>query len=115
MYKPFRPPLLKAKAKPEEIDLASIPESDDDSEINPRPYKKRRVLVHIVEDSPPSNKAPSSSAVHAPRKPLVVVKKSVEPSLSAKDNLDGLEGYYMVLWCVISGGVGLEVERKLTI
>jgi DNA repair and recombination protein RAD54B len=100
MNKPFRPPLLKSRPKAEEIDLTRIPESGDESEINPRPYKKRKLLVHVVDDSPPSKITPSSSAVHAPRKPLLVMKNPSESKAIAKETPTGLEGYYMVLWCV---------------
>jgi DNA repair and recombination protein RAD54B len=111
MNKPFRPPLLKSRPKAEAINLTRIPESDDESEINPRPYKKRKLLVHIVDDSPPSKITPSSSAVQAPRKPLLVVKNPSKPKTIVKESSVGLEGYYMVLWFVFMETLGYH-RRK---
>ncbi|RDL40457.1 p-loop containing nucleoside triphosphate hydrolase [Venustampulla echinocandica] len=96
MFKPFKPPLLKSVRK-STVDLT---ESDSESEFpQSRPTKKRK-LIHVVEDSPPPSKKPppSSSAVNAPRKPLLVVKNPVETKTSSDQLLEGLEGYYMVLW-----------------
>ncbi|KAG9232554.1 SNF2 family N-terminal domain-containing protein [Amylocarpus encephaloides] len=94
MYKPFKPPLLKSVAKPATVDLTG---SDDQPYNHTRPTKKRR-FIHVVEDSPPPKKALSSSAVNAPRKPLFVVKNSVETRPAAQHKVEGVEGYYMVLW-----------------
>lgn len=102
MYKPFKPPFRRsvpsAPRPALDIDL-TIPESDDETDLPSKqpPYKKRR-LIHIVEDSPPPAKAPTSSAVNAPRKPLLVVKNASEPKRTTDDPGKGLEGYYMVLW-----------------
>lgn len=93
MFKPFKPPLLKSVAKPATVDLT---ESDDEAQT--RPYKKRKLLVHIVEDSPPRAIAPVSSAVLAPRKPLLVVKKPADLNAASEGPADSPEGYYMVLW-----------------
>ncbi|CAG8960429.1 hypothetical protein HYFRA_00008148 [Hymenoscyphus fraxineus] len=98
MFKPFKPPLRKSvqsvpKPTPD-IDL-TIPESDDEAESASKPPYKKRRLIHIVDDSPPPAKASTSSAVNAPRKPLLVVKNVTE---SKKATEGGLEGYYMVLW-----------------
>jgi DNA repair and recombination protein RAD54B len=97
MFKPFKPPLLKSIAKPASITPIDLTESDE--EPVHRPYKKRKLLVHVVEDSPPPTKAPSaSSAVLAPRKPLLVVKNPTELRSAHDASAEGLEGYYMVLW-----------------
>ncbi|KAF4637889.1 hypothetical protein G7Y89_g181 [Cudoniella acicularis] len=96
MFKPFKPPLLKSAAKPTSVDLT---ESDKEGELHPRPSKKRR-LIHVVEDSPPPSKGlpASSSAVIAPRKPLIPVKNPTDTKQSVDQLTDGLEGYYIVLW-----------------
>jgi hypothetical protein len=97
MFKPFKPPLLKSVAKPASISPIDLTESDD--EPVHRPYKKRKLLVHVVEDSPPPTKAPNaSSAVLAPRKPLLVVKNPTELRPTYDAFAEGPEGYYMVLW-----------------
>jgi DNA repair and recombination protein RAD54B len=96
MFKPFKPPLLKSVTKPKPI----VVDSDDEDEIQPRPYKKRKLLyidIEKVADSPPKK---SSSAVSAPRKPLLPVKNPVETKKSVDDGAERLEGYYMVLWFV---------------
>lgn len=96
MFKPFKPPLLRKVEGHASIDLTE-PDSEEAAEVLHPPYKKRR-LIHIVEDSPSKKLSISSSAVNAPRKPLLVLEapnyvKPAEPSLP-----EGLEGYYMVLW-----------------
>ncbi|KAE8451950.1 hypothetical protein EG329_002114 [Mollisiaceae sp. DMI_Dod_QoI] len=96
MYKPFRPPLLKNFAPKKPVEVERIPESDDESDA--RPYKKRKLLVHVVEDSPPKKAVTASAGVSAPRKPLLVVKNSSEPKSSLDSQDDYPEGYYMVLW-----------------
>jgi DNA repair and recombination protein RAD54B len=97
MFKPFKPPLLKSVAKSASIAPIDLTESDD--EPVHRPYKKRKLLVHVVEDSPPPTKVPSaSSAVLAPRKPLIVVKNPTELKSTQDASVEGPEGYYMVLW-----------------
>jgi DNA repair and recombination protein RAD54B len=93
MFKPFKPPLLKSVVKPVSIDLT---ESDD--EPQPRPFKKRKLLIHVVEDSPPPATTQASSAVLAPRKPLLVVKNPTELKSTQDASVDGPEGYYIVLW-----------------
>jgi DNA repair and recombination protein RAD54B len=95
MFKPFKPPLLKKVEKQVSVDLTE-PNSEEEVEVR-RPYKKRRLLV--IEDIPPKKKLPfASSAVSAPRKPLLVVNNpnDVKPSESAAS--DCPEGYYVVLW-----------------
>ena len=69
-FKPFKPPLLKKVEDPASVDLTV---SDSEPEIQHRPYKKRRLLIHTVEDSPPKTLLPASQAVYAPRKPLLAV------------------------------------------
>lgn len=97
MFKPFKPPLLKSVAKSAPIAPIDLTESDD--EPVHRPYKKRKLLVHVVEDSPPLIIAPHvSSAVLIPRKPLLVVKNSNELKSTQDASVEGPEGYYMVLW-----------------
>ena len=89
MFKPFKPPLLKKIEKP----AADLTESDLELEIQHRPYKKRKLLIHTVEETPPKAAPIASQAALAPRKPLLVVKNSSEvkePILSAPD---GPEGY----------------------
>jgi DNA repair and recombination protein RAD54B len=98
MFKPFKPPLIKSITKPAPVDIdLTVPDSDSDADSQPRPPKKRR-LIHVVEDSPPLNRTATSSAVLAPRKPLLVVKNPAEAKPSTEDSTDGPEGYYMVLW-----------------
>jgi len=95
MFKPFKPPLLKSAQKDKPIVVDS---EDDEDDIQVRPFKKRKLLyvdVDKVPDSPPKK---SSSAVNAPRKPLLPVKNPTETKKSASDGAEGLEGYYMVLW-----------------
>jgi DNA repair and recombination protein RAD54B len=95
MFKPFKPPLLKSVQKQKPIVVDS---DDDEDDIQVRPFKKRKLLyvdVDKVPDSPPKK---SSSAVNAPRKPLLPVKNSIETKKSSNDVAEGLEGYYMVLW-----------------
>ena len=107
MFKPFKPP-LRQRPQQATIDLTSIPDSDteivpdSDEEVQARPLKKRRLLVHEVEPpSPP--KAPSASfAARAPRQPLLVVKNPTHTQVSDVSSInEGLEGYYMVLWYVL--------------
>lgn len=101
MFKPFQPPLRKSAAQPDPADLIVIPESDDDEEGEEekphRPYKKRKLLVHDVDKSPPTPKIAVSAAALAPRKPLLPVKNSVELKASEEDSEES-EGYYTVLW-----------------
>ncbi len=91
MFKPFKPPLLKSIEKPASIDLT---ESDEE----PHPSKKRKLLIHVVEDSPPPARTSTSSADLAPRKPLLVVKNPVELKSTQGAAVEGPEGYYIVLW-----------------
>lgn len=99
MFKPFKPPaLLRKVEKPVSVDLTA---SDSESEIQHRPYKKRRLLVHTVEEPVKKTLPPASQAVNAPRKPLLVVKNTVDNKEAASSALaEGPEGYYMVLWYV---------------
>lgn len=95
MFKPFKPPLLKRIEKPASIDLTG-----NESDSQAPPYKKRR-LIHVVEDSPPRKAIPPvSSAIIAPRKPLLVVKNPTESKQPASASSEGPEGYYIVLWYV---------------
>jgi DNA repair and recombination protein RAD54B len=92
MFKPFKPPLLKSVAE-----LASIDLTESDDEPLPHPSKKRKLLIHVVEDSPPPARAPSS-AVLAPRKPLLVVKNPMDLKSTQDAAAESPEGYYIVLW-----------------
>ncbi|KUJ21111.1 uncharacterized protein LY89DRAFT_609528 [Mollisia scopiformis] len=97
MYKPFRPPLPKSFAPKKPVEEEErIPESDDESE--PRPYKKRKILVYSSDERPPAKSVPASAGVFAPRKPLIAVKNSSEPKSSSDLHNDCPEGYYLVLW-----------------
>jgi DNA repair and recombination protein RAD54B len=91
--KPFKPPLLKQIPKPIVKDKSFEPISP------PRPAKKRR-LIHIVDDSPPSSRTIStnSPAVNTPRKPLITVTNPVAVIQAAVPPSEGPEGYYLVLW-----------------
>jgi DNA repair and recombination protein RAD54B len=101
MFKPFKPPLLKSVAKPAPVAPIDLTESDDEPVHHP--YKKRKLLIHVVEDSPPPTKAPRvSSAAFAPRKPLVLVKNPTELKTTQDASADGPEGYYLVLWYKIN-------------
>jgi hypothetical protein len=96
MFKPFKPPLLKKIEMP----AADLIESDSEPEIQNRPYKKRKLLIHTVEESPPKAAPIASQAALAPRKPLLVVKNLSEVKEPTSSAPDGPEGYYIVLWCV---------------
>ncbi|EDN97696.1 hypothetical protein SS1G_12550 [Sclerotinia sclerotiorum 1980 UF-70] len=104
MFKPFRPPLLKnapKSTKPVD-DFSNVQViSDSEEEILTKPVaKKRRLLIHDVEEAPKSKAPITSSAANAPRKPLVVVRNPVEASqgTSSSENTSGIDGYYLVLW-----------------
>ncbi|KAF7879170.1 hypothetical protein EAF04_000369 [Stromatinia cepivora] len=104
MFKPFRPPLLKSvpkSAKPLDdfSDVQVI--SDSEEEILTKPVvKRRRLLIHDVEEAPKIKTPITSSAANAPRKPLIVVKNPVEANQAASlsENTSGIDGYYLVLW-----------------
>lgn len=104
MFKPFRPPLLKSAPKPskpvdEFSDVQVI--SDSEEEILTKPVaKKRRLLIHNVEEAPEIRAPIASSAANAPRKPLMVVKNPVEATqaLTTSENPTSIDGYYLVLW-----------------
>lgn len=98
MYRPFKPPLLKNFAPRKAIKEERIPESDDESEV--RPYKKRKLVVHGVNDPSPVKPVAVSAAVLDPRKPLLAIKNSIEPKAASQSSNDCPEGYYMVLWYV---------------
>jgi DNA repair and recombination protein RAD54B len=97
MFKPFKPPLLKKVEKPAPVDLTA---SDSDPEIQHRPYKKRKLLIHRVEESPTKTAPIASPAVLASRKPLLVVKNPSETKEPPSSDSEGPEGYYIVLWWV---------------
>lgn len=97
MFKPFKPPALKALSNLPCVDLTG----SDDERQSP-PVKKRRLLVHAAEDSPPKKQAPVISlAADAPKKALVFVKdsnaKQNQSSSSLATTIE-FEGYFMVLW-----------------
>jgi hypothetical protein len=94
MFKPFKPPLLKKVDKPAHIDSKV---SDLEFESQSPPTKKRRLLVSYVPDSPQQVRT-STSAVNAPRKPLLIVNEPLKPNSSSPGVLGSPEGYYMVLW-----------------
>ncbi|KAG0646852.1 DNA repair and recombination rad54B [Hyphodiscus hymeniophilus] len=96
MFKPFKPPALLEKVeKSVSVDLTA---SDSEPEILSRPYKKRKLLIHSVEESTQKTLVHASQAVNAPRKPLLVVKNPIETKETAcAAPKDGLDGYYMVL------------------
>ena len=94
MFKPFKPPLLKKIENSVSVDLTV---SDSELEIQHRPYKKRKLLIHEVEQKPTNIPPVASQAASASRKPLLLVanpSETKEPVLSPKSS----EGYYMVLW-----------------
>lgn len=95
--KPFKPPLLKQAPKPVVRNA-----QDDLSETSspPRQAKKRRLLIHVVDDSPPQSRTlpTHSPAVNAPRKPLLNITNPVAAAQAASTPCDGREGYYLVLW-----------------
>ncbi|TVY19385.1 DNA repair and recombination protein RAD54B [Lachnellula arida] len=95
MFKPFKPPSLKVAPKREPIVVES---SDEEDGLKHRPYKKRKLLYVDVEKVPDSPRKKASSAVNAPRKPLLPVKNPIETKKSVDDGAEGLEGYYIVLW-----------------
>lgn len=98
MFKPFKPPLLKKVGQPIPID-SKVPDSDDESQP---PNKKRRLLVHYVQDSPPKPLRTSTVAASTPRKPLLAINNPVKTNSSSFVASEGPEGYYMVLWCANS-------------
>jgi hypothetical protein len=100
MFKPFKPPLLQSSDKQP---LGNSHKSKLEPEFQPRPHKRRKLLVHYVEDSPPKTLPTASAAVNAPRKPLLMIKNPTETNKSvevATVASDCPEGYYMVLWYV---------------
>jgi len=100
MFKPFRPPQPKAavpRVEKKPIDL-TVSDSEDDGQQ--RPYKKRKLLEHIPE-SPVKKVVVSSAAASAPRKPLLVVKNSLDANKGSESSTsEAPEGYYLVLWYV---------------
>lgn len=92
--KPFKPPLLKQVPMPAG--------KDNSSEIlsPPRPAKKRRLLMHVVDDNPtqPKTLPTHSPAVNALRKPLLSVTNPVVAAQADSQSSDDLEGYYLILW-----------------
>jgi DNA repair and recombination protein RAD54B len=101
MFKPFKPPaLLKKVEKPLSVDLTG---SDSEPDIQHRPNKKRKLLVHTVEEPVKKTLPPASQAVNAPRKPLLVVKNPIKTKEVASSALEeGPQGYYLVLWYVLT-------------
>jgi DNA repair and recombination protein RAD54B len=106
MFKPFRPPLLKSvpRAAPvrAEVDTSDTQViSDSEEEILTRPTKKRRLLIHEVDEAPKTKVPIVSTAASAPRKPLLVVANSAEPSKptnAPSKKASAVEKYYLVLW-----------------
>jgi DNA repair and recombination protein RAD54B len=106
MFKPFRPPLLKGVPRPApvraEVDTSDTQIiSDSEEEILTRPTKKRRLLIHEVDEAPKTKVPIASAAASAPRKPLLVVPNSAEPSKATNappTNVAPVEKYYLVLW-----------------
>jgi DNA repair and recombination protein RAD54B len=97
MFKPFKPPLLKKIEQPVSVDLTT---SDSEPEIQHRPYKKRKLLIHDVEQKLTKTLPVASKAASAPRKPLLLVRNPNETKEPATSPPEGPEGYYMVLWYV---------------
>ena len=95
MLKPFKSPLLMTVKKPTKADLTL---SNSDAEIQPRPYKKRRLLVHHVPQSPPKSLPSTTTAVNASRKPLLTINNPIKSSNPSSAVSEGPEGCYMVLW-----------------
>lgn len=96
--KPFKPPLLsRTRPVDEEFEDRHVVDLTDSH----NPYKKRRVLVHVVEESP-TKAVPvaASKAAAITRKPLVPVINSIAAAKAVALPSDGQEGYYMVLWQV---------------
>lgn len=94
VYKPFKPLTLKAPAKPIiESQEVVVPDS-------PRPAKRRRLLIHDNNDGPSEPIVTISSAVAAPRKPLLPVKNPVAFAQATAPTEYSPEGYYTVLWLV---------------
>ncbi|KAA8568379.1 hypothetical protein MFRU_029g00970 [Monilinia fructicola] len=102
MFKPFRPPLLKSVPKPskQSDDFSDVQViSDSEEEILTKPVaKKRRLLIHDVDDASEIKAPITSSTTNAPRRPLVVVKNLVEANQPQSSSQSGFEGYYLVLW-----------------
>lgn len=87
MWKPFKPPLLKNGPK-----AVSAQSSQDNVEYEDRPTKKRR-LIHVIPDSPPS----TATATVVPRKPLIPVS-GTSASENSSSEVEHGETYYRVLW-----------------
>ncbi|TAQ89042.1 hypothetical protein B7494_g2636 [Chlorociboria aeruginascens] len=104
MFKPFKPPLLKGPPMPTQTAIDLTDDDDDFDSGPPRPHKKRKLLVHIINDSPPKEIPTVLAAVSMPRKPLLIVKnENSSQTLPANSGSQGAggespEGYYMVLW-----------------
>ncbi|CZT49781.1 probable RDH54 Protein required for mitotic diploid-specific recombination and repair and meiosis [Rhynchosporium secalis] len=91
MFKPFKPPASRSVARPAPTE-DRVPDS-------PPPAKRRKLLSHVIEDSPPKKTiAPASSGVLAPRKPLIPVKNPVQAKPVDGSSSECPENYYMVLW-----------------
>jgi DNA repair and recombination protein RAD54B len=99
MFKPFKPPLPKPVTRTEktEVDLTV---SDSEDEVLHRPYKKRKLLMHIIEDSPPKKAVVTSAVSNAPRKPLLVVRNATDSKQVQSTSSATPEGHYSVLWYV---------------
>jgi DNA repair and recombination protein RAD54B len=98
--KPFKPPLLKQVPKPAVRDVQDVQDDPFETSSPPRPAKKRRLLIHVVDDSPPQSRTrpTHSPAANAPRKPLLSVTNPVAAAQAASPPSDGQEGYYLILW-----------------
>lgn len=94
MNKPFRPPLLSRARAVQEC----IPK---DVEFSEPPAKRRRISTGDEDDErvPTIVRNPTSKALQAPRKPLLVVNNTKAANDAAvKNTSHGMEGYYTVLW-----------------
>ena len=106
MFKPFKPPLSREAVSLVSLDLTG---SDSEIEVESRPYKKRKLLVHTVEEQVSKTRPRATQAVKAPRKPLLIVNNPVDSiEVASHAPQEGHEGYYIVLW----SASGLHFEMK---
>lgn len=103
LHKPFKPPLLKQTATPAVPKKQVVHEiiSSDEEEPTPRPAKRRRHLVHIVDDEPKlpvSPPSPIQPALNVSRKPLLSVRNPTITAATTASDSNAPEGYYLVLW-----------------
>lgn len=103
--KPFRPPILRKVEKP--VVPAAVPDIDEPQ------AKKRRINNDQEDNANPTGpqlvfKMPGISSL--PRKPLLAVKNPAVAAQATKPLDGGVEGYYNVLWYVLSAARSCSLD-----